>query len=486
MKILITNFRLAERTASEIYARDIAKALVAGGNTVAIFASKKGKLAVELEEEGIPVLEHPLDVPFQPDIIHGQFNLETITALLSFPEVPAVYMSHGSQQWRGQPPRHPRILRYVAHSTHVGEWLLNSLGLSKRAFLLVPNFVEMSRFEEIRRLPEEPQRALIYDRATAPGRHLDAIHHACRCCGIELDMITNLVGKTSTRPEILLPQYDLVFASGRPAIEALASGCGVITLNGGHCGQLVHSENFEAIRDANFSTDDQRQGKPQTVEEIVSEIHKWDWRRLAPVARRVREELDCKIARTRLERLYRKVIKDYEENPVDPREEFPALAEWLIKMADQHHAVDSGFLAIQNRVSSLASVGRRTEQQKDELVQQLEAEKEKVRAARRLLNDGNLVHRGLRKRIEGEWKEIAKKGDDDSFLPGANGNGHSSAQVPKPKPKSSSFGGHLLTEENGFVFAEGVATNGFEKGLPPAKFPDASASKIRFGVELPR
>ncbi len=484
MKILITNFRLAERTASEIYARDIAKALVAGGNTVAVFASKKGAIASELEECGIPVLEHPSDVPFQPDIIHGQFNLETITALLSFPDVPAVFMSHGSQQWRGQPPRHPRILRYIAHSARVGDWLLNQLGLSKRSFLLVPNFIEMDRFQEIRRLPEEPRRALIYDRGTAPGRHLDAIHQACRYAGIELDVISELVGKTSTRPEVLLPQYDLVFAAGRPAIEALASGCGVITLNGGQIGNLVTTDNYEAIRDCNFSLDDQRKGQSQTVEEILLEIQKWDWRRLAPVPRRVREELDTKIARTRLERLYRKTIRDFADNPVDPRDEFPALAEWLIKMADQHHAVDSGFLAIQNRVSSLRNDGRRTEERKDKLAQQLEAEKEKVRAARRLLNDGNLVHRGLRKRIEGEWKEIAKKGDDDHFLPAAKS--ASSIAALKPKPKSSFTENHLLTEENGFVFAEGVATNGFEKGLPPAKFPDKGEAKVRFGIELPR
>ncbi len=484
MKILITNFRLAERTASEIYTCDIATSLVAGGNTVAVFASKKGKLAADLEETGIPVLEHPSDVPFQADIIHGQFNLETITALLSFPDVPAVYMSHGSQQWRGQPPRHPRILRYIAHSTKVGDWLLNSLGLSRRTFQLVPNFVEMARFQEVRRLPEEPRRALIYDRGTAPGRHLDALHHACRCCGIELDIVTDLVGKTSTRPEVLLPQYDLAFASGRAAIEALASGCGVATLAGGHFGGLVTTDNFEEVRDHDFCPSQPRQGQLQSVEEIVAELQKWDWRRLAPLSRRVHEELDTKVTRNRLERLYRKTIKDHAAQPVDPREEFPALAEWLIKMAGQHHAVDSGFLAIQNRVSSLANVGRRTEQQKDELARELEAEKEKVRAARRLLNAGNPVHRGLRKRIEGEWKEIAKKGDEESHLPAANGkNGANGGAKPQ---KTGVFADHLLTEENGFVFAEGVAANGFEKGLPPTKFPDSGAAKVRFGIELPR
>ena len=468
MKILITNFRLAERTASEIYARDIALALAEGGHTIAIFVSKKGKLAADLEAEGIPVLEHPSDVPFRPDVIHGQFNLETITALLSFPDVPAVYMSHGSQQWRGHPPLHPRIRRYIAHSTCVGDWLVEKLAISKRQFLLVPNFVDVKRFQEVRRLPEEPRRALIYDRTTAPGRHLNAIHHACRNSGIDLDFVGNLVGKAPVRPEVMLPNYDLVFASGRSAIEALAAGCAVITFNGGRCGKLVTSHNFDHLRDCNFCVDDYIQGQPQTVEELIGEIQNWDWRNLAPVARRVHEELDTNVVRNRLIRLYKFTIKAHEDNPIDPRDEFPALAEWLVNMADQHHAVDSGFLAIQNRVSTLKNRGQQTEQKRDRLAQQLESEKAKVRAARRLLKDGHIVHSRLRKRIEGEWRQIEANGDEIVEIP------------------TNTNGGHILTEANGFVFADGQATNGFEKGRAPTNFPDASEPKVSFGVELPK
>ena len=41
-------------------------------------------------------------------------HLETMTALLRFPGVPAVYFCHGWLPWEEAPPRFPRILRYVA------------------------------------------------------------------------------------------------------------------------------------------------------------------------------------------------------------------------------------------------------------------------------------------------------------------------------------------------------------------------------------
>ena len=52
MDILITNFRMAERTASEVYAADLARLLSDGFNRIAILAPEKGRLALELESEG--------------------------------------------------------------------------------------------------------------------------------------------------------------------------------------------------------------------------------------------------------------------------------------------------------------------------------------------------------------------------------------------------------------------------------------------------
>lgn len=412
MKILITNFRLAERTATEVYVRDVARLLQSGRNTVAVLVSNKGRLAEELEAEGIAVAEHPSDVPIEPDIIHGQFNLETVIALLSFPDTPAVYLSHGNRQWREHPPLHPRIRRYLALSTQMGEWLKDELGIAADDFQVIPSYFDIDRFGEPRRLPARPATALVYDRATGPGKHLDNLCNACLCRGIQLDIVGDLIGKVPTRPEALLPNYDLVFASGRSALEALAAGCGVIIVNGGRFGELVTTQNFEAMRDANFSLKDEPIGQPRQVADLVAEVDAWDWRTLAPVSERLRQELDPGEVRLALERVYRKVIREHRDAPPAPAAESRAIAEWLIAISDQHHALDAGFLALQTKIAKSQTVRHATESREDELNRKLRTEREKVRVVRRaMLENSGLATLGIRKQIEDEWEAIQKGRD---------------------------------------------------------------------------
>lgn len=404
VKILITNFRLAERTVSEVTTRHLAFALRGLGHDVCVFASKTGPLGDELGALGIPVVAHPGDCPFKPDLIHGQYNLETIAALLSFPDRPALYLSFGTRQWREHPPTHPRILRYLAFSNSGRDWLAEA-GIPRAVTRLLPAFVDMDRFPNVRRLPEVPARALVYDRSSGQGRSLDDLRQACQRCQIQLDLVGDLAGLSPTRPEVLLPEYDLVFASGHAAIEALASGCAVIPTRDGRCGRLVNSMNFEALRDENFVP----AWPGLTGDALVNELENWDWRHLAPVARRVREELHVSTVAAGLVRIYEEVLAADAERRNNARGEFPDLTDWLIQLADQHHLVDSGFLAIQHRASTLQSVREESESRTGELTRLLEMEKAKVRAARRLFKEGNLIHHGLWKRIESEWREIERQ-----------------------------------------------------------------------------
>lgn len=418
MEILITNFRLAERTASEVYSADLARLLNDGFNRVAVLASKQGRLADELSAEGMTVIAHPSELPFRPDIIHGHCNLETMIALLSFPNTPAVYLCHSHLQRREHPPLHPRIKRYLALNGRIGAWLRTELGLGEDEVQLTPGYVDFERFGEPRRVPERPAKALVYDRSTGPGRHLDLLANACICSGIELDIVGDLIGKVPTRPEKLLPNYDLVFASGRSAMEALAAGCGVITGNGGRFGRMVTTDNLKSMQDHNFNVtaaDDSE----QNVDQLVAEIAAWDWRKLAPVADRLREEVDPRTVRIAHERIYRAAIEEHRSNPLSPEHEFPAVAEWLIGVTDQHHELDSGFLEIQSRITREEKTKKATRRRQQFLNQQLQTEREKVRAARRALFEGaNLANRGLRKRLEDEWKEIQKEHGPDGMLIG--------------------------------------------------------------------
>ena len=412
LNILLTNFRLAERTVAESYVRDIAHALCAE-HAVAVYVSKKGSLAEELEAGGVRVIEDPADCPFSPDIIHGQFNLETMVALLSFPEIPAIYVSHGTQQWREEPPVHPRIRRYLGFSAEVRDRMESELGIEEDRIEVVPDFIDTDRFNEIRRLPEKPTRALVYERAPAKAG-VERIQQACGACGIEVDTLPDLIGKVATRAEVLLPQYDLVFASGRSALEAIAAGCAVVPFQGSLWGELITSSNYESWRDANFvpRAPETECGAP---EELAAEVRTWDWRTLAPVTRRLREEQSVKSTKTILERIYYEVIAENKANGPSSAHEARAVAQWLMRLAENHHAIDSGYLAIQKEANRYQL--DQSDEEQDELSTKLLSEKEKIRATQRLLMAVNPSARNTDRESQAS-QERADSASSESSLPG--------------------------------------------------------------------
>ncbi len=53
-------------------------------------------------------------------------------------------------------------------------------------------------------------------------------------------------------PERILPRYDLVFAKGRCALEAMAAGCAVIVCDAVGLGEMVTHGSVEEMRRWNF------------------------------------------------------------------------------------------------------------------------------------------------------------------------------------------------------------------------------------------
>ncbi len=459
MKILITNFRLAERTASEAFVSELAEALKGAGHEVGLFVSNCGKAATELEEAGIEVQTHPKALSFRPDIIHGQHNLETMAALLEFPDRPAVYVSHGTKQWREFPPMHPRILRYLGTSVTMRDWLEREVGVDGSRFVHIPDFIDVNRFEHVRKLEEVPRKALYFDQGSGAGQHMSQIREACRRCGIELTLVDDLIGREPTRPEVLLPRYDLVFASGRAAMEAIVAGCGVIVARDGRWGAMVTAANYDAMRERHFGVSDGNPGDLRSADDLVREIEKWDWQALGPVTRRAREEMRVESLSEQLLEIYRGAIEETADWHPSPKEEMASVANWLIQLADQHHLIDSGFLTIQHRASAMRHLRQESEERLGELERLLAAEKEKVRVARRMLKDGNLVHQRLRKRLESEWREI-----EHDQQPGKD-------------------------EVEGAASGSGAGENGdaAPAGGSPSKGAGGSGSGAgRFGIELPQ
>lgn len=92
--------------------------------------------------------------------------------------------------------------------------------------------------------------------------------------GILFDVIGSRAGKKSKSPESLLKNYDIVFAKGRSAIEALVCGATVIPCDYDLIGQMVTSENLESTQRLNFGI--RALTSKLTSENLIEQILKYD------------------------------------------------------------------------------------------------------------------------------------------------------------------------------------------------------------------
>jgi hypothetical protein len=125
-------------------------------------------------------------------------------------------------------------------------------GIAPDAVEVLHNFVDLERFRPREPLPPSPRRALVFsNQATADG-YTRMIGAACAAAGIALDIVGAANGNPTDAPEALLQDYDLVFAKGRAALEAVTVGCAVILADAAGSGPLVTPANFERLRSRNF------------------------------------------------------------------------------------------------------------------------------------------------------------------------------------------------------------------------------------------
>lgn len=307
--VLLTNYQLAERTGSELYVRDVALALRLRGHRPLVFSPVLGPVAHELAAQGVPVVSDLDRLPAVPDLIHGQHHVPTMLALLHCPGVPAVYFCHGVQPWQERPPRFPRIVRYVAVGEPTLEHVLQTCAVPAEQVDLILNFVDLDRFRPRPPLPSRPRRALVFNNHASERTFLPAIREACARLGVVVDAIGLGVGAPVAAPERLLPQYDLVFAVGRAALEAMAVGAAVVLCGPEGLGPLVSRAEFARLRAYNFGY--RTLTRPHTPEAIVAEIARYDAAEAAAVSAEVRATAGLDRAIEQIEATYWRALADY-------------------------------------------------------------------------------------------------------------------------------------------------------------------------------
>jgi hypothetical protein len=326
LRILITNTRLAKRTGTEMYVYELALELLERGHRPVVYSPAIGLLAERLRSLTVPVVQHLDQVGFEPDIIHGHHGHPTLCACLRFPRTPAVYVCHAWESWQDAPPRLPRVRRYLAVDIACRDRLVCESGIPEQRVRVLPNFVNLRRFQPRGPLPSQPQRALLFT-YRAGGGFVRVLRRACGDRGIELDLLGSIAGGTCEKPEDKLGAYDIVFARGKAALEALAVGAAVILCDRKGLGPLVTLERLSWLRRRNFGR--RTLTRPVTYENVSVELARYSAENASQVCARIRETSPLTLAVDQLLATYRAVIRQHADRPTDPSDDLQATSRHL-------------------------------------------------------------------------------------------------------------------------------------------------------------
>ena len=332
MRVLFTNNTLSERAGSELYVRDVALALLRRGHRPVAYSTRLGAVADELRAATVPVVDDLAHLAVPPDIIHGHHHLDAMTAMLRFPNVPAVYFCHGWVPWEEMAPRFPTIQLYVAIDDLCVERLQCLHGIVPDKLRVIRNFVDLERFRLRDELPAEPLRALAFSNYLSEQGGLGLLREVCAARGIVLDAIGAATGRSEAHPEEMLGGYDIVFAKGRCALEALASGNAVIACDMTGLAGMVTPHTYEAWRSLNFGVRTLRQ--PTTSDTVNRALDRYDPEASREVSLRVRAEAGLEPAVEQILTVYQEAIAAHRSAPVAQALLLPAASEYLRYIAD--------------------------------------------------------------------------------------------------------------------------------------------------------
>jgi hypothetical protein len=326
VRVLITNNTLDVRAGTETYLLDVARALRRRGHEPVAYSTALGAVARELAAEGIETTDD-LDATRPPDLVHGQHHVEAMTALLRFRGVPAIYVCHGALPWEEAPPLFPRIRRYVAVDDACRDRCLAD-GVPASRLRVIHNSVDLERFTlRTDPLPPRPRRALVLGNRASKDTYVPAVAAACAKERIACDVRGWAAGDPAPAPHEILGSYDLVFAKGRAALEAMATGAAVVLCDAQGSGPMVTAAEFDGLRAKNFGF--RTLTEPLDAATLAREIRLYDPAGALEVARRVRAEAGLEPMVDALVATYEEALLEHRSAPTEAEEEARAAARYV-------------------------------------------------------------------------------------------------------------------------------------------------------------
>lgn len=306
IRVLITNRELRSPSGTVMYVRDLALELRRQGHIPAVFSSTRGRVADELRAAGVPVSDR-LSRLQVPDIIHGHHHAPTVVAMKYWPTVPAIQVCHDHVSPRDCSIRDERIRRHFGVSRLCVQRVIDD-GIGPGRVSLLPNFVDTARFRPRPPLPQRPRRGLVFSNYANARTQLPAVRAACLEAGIEVDVAGIGVDNILDEPERVLGSYDIVFAKGKAAIEAMAVGTAVVLCDYAGVGPMVTSAQCDSLRACNFGFEALRE--PLAKEPLLREIARYDPDDAARVRDLTRAQAGLEGAVERLVAIYRGVLDE--------------------------------------------------------------------------------------------------------------------------------------------------------------------------------
>jgi glycosyltransferase involved in cell wall biosynthesis len=383
MNVLITNCAMRARSGTEMATLDLALGLARRGHRLAVLAPLVGPSASILQNHGIIVTDRPEQLPWTPDIIHGHHNHVLAAALASFPHVPAVFVCHTSNYWFDAPLLLSRVRRFCAVDEVCRERVASEVGCAITRVDLLPNAVDLEQFRPRPALPSKPRRALLLAKNV---EHVAAVRGAVADLGLDLDEIGPAFGLVVDDLHARLKEYDLVFATARMALEALAVGCAVIVGDGRGLAGLATSSNVDDWHRNNFGL--RLLTRRPSRDAIIAEVGRYDPHDSARVSLRIREVASLSAHVDRVETMHREIAAAA-QSPADPADDLRALggfiAQWLRHLGEGVVVENFDALVAANKaaVSSAAAMQAALQhelQQRLALINRLNVDLERARA----------------------------------------------------------------------------------------------------------
>lgn len=326
MRALLVNVAMAGRNGAEVVTAETASGLRARGVDVRVYARRLGPAADSLRRLGVPVTDDLAFADWTPDVIQANQTAPLLPVIARFPSVPVVTICHDATVWLDEAIELPQIRRRLAVDRACRDRVSSAVRHEDRVAIL-PNAVDLHRFRKRAPLPARPQRALVL---TKHANHIPQIGKACADAGIALDMLGPGVGCEVDDLPSRLPAYDLVFATARMALEAMAVGCAAIVCDGRGLAGMVTTSVVRPWRMDNF-------GLRLLVEELSPgtlgrEIGRYDASDAAAVCDFIRQDSCLQGYLDRLESIHREVLS---EGPVPLSPDLLRLIDGCCRLLDR-------------------------------------------------------------------------------------------------------------------------------------------------------